>query len=213
MLVTRAPTALVLLFGALVTQTTVAETKRYDIGPWQLGMTRDQVKAETEFGPYVPVTVTGGLETVKSPLKRGKTHVSFVFHDDQLDYIQVWYYIGPSARKAKKALLELSDEFIALSGGVSAPFANEGDSLTHEQWKEVLERTIGTAPDVAKHLAKEGQPVPTTFLFDMVPAKQPDNGKLTVQFGYLTPADTYFVFLFQDHPMNPDRVIESNFIF
>ena len=75
-------------------------------------MTRAQVVAEKEFGPYKPVQVTGGVETFDAQFDGKKTNVSFVFDDvGTLSYIQVWKYEGPEFDKALKAAEDVFDLF------------------------------------------------------------------------------------------------------
>ncbi|RMH19133.1 MAG: hypothetical protein D6696_11400 [Acidobacteria bacterium] len=70
------------------------------IDPWRLGMSRQEVIEQTDYGPYAEVRSTGGLETFAGRFDGESTHVSFVFADDRLIQIQVWAYQGDDVEKA-----------------------------------------------------------------------------------------------------------------
>jgi hypothetical protein len=183
----------------------------YTIGPWRLGMSPSEVTNFKAHGPYSPVRTTGGLETRRAKLDRGRTNVSFVFDGDRLDYIQVWYFEGKRYKGARAAALEVFDLFTARFGGASVPgvAVNGAEKLTRADAEIVLDRVLGTSAELGKKMAREGKGY-GTFRFDLVPATQPPGSKLVGQFGYSTRHDTYYVFLFQDDPSKPDRRVRSN---
>lgn len=183
----------------------------FAVGPWRLGMTRAEVASFTSHGPFLEVQATGGLETQGAKLDRGRTNVSFVFEQDRLDYIQVWFYEGDSYRKARPAVLELFDLFAERFGGASVPgiMVNNSERLDRIGFEAFLDRVLGTSADLGQRMAKEDKGL-GLFRFDLVPSGQPTGSKITGQFGYSTRFDTYYVFLFQDDPGKPDRRVESN---
>ncbi|MGD8328266.1 MAG: TlpA disulfide reductase family protein [Acidobacteriota bacterium] len=73
-------------------------------GPWTFGMRRFQVASFREFGPYLPVESTGGLETRNGEFEGEVTNTSFVFDDDGLRYIQIWAYEGNEIDDMMRAL-------------------------------------------------------------------------------------------------------------
>lgn len=190
---------------------TTAQVADYTIGPWRLGMTPSEVSSFTSDGPYLPVTITGGLETRRAKLERGRSNVSFVFEADRLAYIQVWYYEGKRYKRASDAALELFDLFAERFGGASVPgiTVNDDERLQRADFQALLDRVLGTSAELGNRLANEGKGY-GTFRFDLVPARQPPGSKLTGQFAYSTRHNTYYVFLFQDDPRRPDRRVESN---
>lgn len=72
-------------------------------GPWRIGMTKDQVTAVTEFGPYKSVAATGGVETFNARWNGRKANISFVFEQDRLVKIQIWAYEGKDFQAALRA--------------------------------------------------------------------------------------------------------------
>lgn len=72
-------------------------------GPWQFGMTPEEVRGVAEHGPYAEVSATGGLETQNGVFEGERTHVSFVFGPQGLRHIQIWAYTGESFAQAARA--------------------------------------------------------------------------------------------------------------
>ncbi len=178
----------------------------YTIGPWHLGMTKDQVTSFADFGSYKPVDATGGIETFNAMIDGKKTNVSFVFDDKSLQYIQVWKYEGNNSADAEQATLDLLDMFNSSFGGADVDNINldNGAAMTHGGLRIVLDRILGTAHDLGIKERKE-QNVAMTILFDMHPRKQPAGSQLDAEFGYVSRYDTFYVFLFQDAPDAPVR--------
>lgn len=199
---------LVLLLASLPSRAQLAE---FNVGPWRLGMTRAEVAGFSSEGPYLEVPATGGLETKGAKLDRGRTNVSFVFEDDRLDYIQVWYYEGSRYKKARSAVLEVFDLFTERFGGASIPgiTVNDSERLDRKGLEVMLDRVLGTSADLGRRMAEKGNGL-GLFRFDLVPSSQPVGSKITGQFGYSTRFDAYYVFLFQDDPSKPDRRVETN---
>ncbi len=65
-------------------------------GPWQFGMSLEEVTAVEAHAPYEPVYASmGGVETLSGPLEEGVEKISFVFNSaDELYDIRVWYDTG-----------------------------------------------------------------------------------------------------------------------
>src|SRR5437899_1070807 len=72
-------------------------------GPWHIGMTKQQVTAVSQFGPYKPVPETGGVETFNARWTGKTTNISFVFEHDRLVNIQIWAYEGKDLQAATRA--------------------------------------------------------------------------------------------------------------
>ena len=94
------------LLAALISYQAVAQN---DVpvdgyGPWTFGMRNFEVANARQFGPYLPVTSTGGLETRNGEFDGETTNVSFVFDDDGLRYVQIWAYEGSEIDDMMRAL-------------------------------------------------------------------------------------------------------------
>ncbi|MEO8127860.1 MAG: hypothetical protein ABI822_12250 [Bryobacteraceae bacterium] len=61
---------------------TLAQQDSRALGPWKLGMTRDEVKAVKDNGPYKPVRLTGGIETANGIFDGERRNVAFVFGEN-----------------------------------------------------------------------------------------------------------------------------------
>ncbi len=103
-------------------------------GPWEFGMSLEEVTAVEEYAPYEPVRASmGGVETSSGPLADGVKSISFVFNSaDELYDIRVWYDIGDSYEEAVGALhrayMHLEERFGPVRAG-SGFRLDEGMSL------------------------------------------------------------------------------------
>lgn len=204
------PRWLAVLALALFSSAAVADDD-LGLGPWRLGMSKDQVVAQAEFGPYKDVQVTGGVETANGKFAGHAANTSFVFDPAGLQFIQVWNYEGGDWRKAKDAALEVYDYLLARFGGVKIPgvTVNGSDALERGDVAVVLERILGQAEGVEANARKEK--VTLTITYDMVPVSQPAESRLHAQFIYAGRTGTFYVFLFQDRPDAPSRIKKANF--
>jgi hypothetical protein len=89
-------------------------------GPWKLGMSRAEVTAQAEFGPYSEVRVTGGVETSHGRWGGKPVTVSFVFGPVGLRTIQLWAYEGQSRDDAIAAFFKVH-EYLKATVGVQTP--------------------------------------------------------------------------------------------
>jgi hypothetical protein len=198
---------LVLMLSLLSLPAIAAE---FTLGPWRLGMSREEVQSFAEHGPYKDVAVTGGLETFNAHVLGGRKNVSFVFDDAGLEYIQLWGYEGADYKSAKAAVLELFDLFVKDYGGAEVPGVNVSGqaSLDRASMEVLLDRILGTAKDLGKKEAKERTVM--LLFFDMKPKRQPEGSRLHSQWGYHSKFDTFYVFLYQDREDAPERSVGSN---
>lgn len=182
----------------------------FALGPWRLGMSEEEVRAFSEYGPYTRVSATGGLETQNATFNEQKKGVSFVFDDSGLRYIQLWNYEGSDYESAKRAVLELFDLFSEQYGGaeVVGVTADGQSALSRGAMEAVLARVLGTAKELGQKAAEEENAALILF-FDMKPMQQPDGSRLHSQWGYNSRHDTFYVFLYQDRPDAPERQIPS----
>ena len=182
------------------------------IAPWSLGDSREQVLAETKFGPYKNVSITGGLETAHGSFLGEKTTISFVFGEtEQLEYLQVWLYEGSSFPKAKKEALRIFDIFASRFGGasVSGIEVDGSEHMDRDSFSVVLDKVLGQAPKLGEKFKRERQVVATTTL-DLVPRRGPEHVKIVGQLIHSSRYDSYYIFLFEDLASAPDRRAKSN---
>lgn len=182
----------------------------FALGPWRLGMSEEEVRAYSEYGPYTHVSATGGLETQNGTFEGQKKGVSFVFDGAGLRYIQLWNYEGSDYESARRAVLELFDLFSEQYGGAEVVgVAADGQSaLSRGAMEAVLARVLGTAKELGRQAAEEENAAMILF-FDMKPMQQPEGSRLHSQWGYNSRYDTFYVFLFQDRTDAPERKMPS----
>jgi predicted nucleotidyltransferase len=169
------------------------------IGPWRLGMPKEQVVAFAELGPYKDVA-DGGVETEEAKFSKHKATASFVFADAALRSIEVRVYEGKDWRKAQEAAMEVFDHFAANYGGANVN--DVGDNMDRKELEKVVERSLGTAEEMSKRMASRGS---MTLAYDMVPRRQPAESRLHAKWVYASKNNTYYVYLYQDRPGAPKR--------
>jgi hypothetical protein len=192
-----------------------AEGQQFHIGPWQLGMTREQVAAFTDHGPYLPVAITGGLETPNGIFQGKRTLTSFVFDGSGLLYIQVWNYEGKDFGSAKTAALEIFDLFDASFGGMEPGrlkiSTNAPKGVDRGAMSAVMDEFFDkrhAAAEIARKSKSE-----MTLTMDMRPRMQPLGSRLFARFVYAGRFDAFYVFLFQDRIDLPPREDRSGLLF
>jgi hypothetical protein len=183
----------------------------FRIGPWDLGMSREQVSPFKEFGPYKDVRVTGGIETRDAEFLGRKTNVAFAFDDAGIQYIQLFRYEGSDPDAAIAAAMEIYDLFVASFGGATVENVSiPGQaSLDRSSMQAVVHTILGKAKDVEKS-AREKNNATLLMHFDMKPMLQPKDSRLHCQWVYSGKLDTFYILLFQDRPHAPPRTVESN---
>jgi hypothetical protein len=183
----------------------------FEIGPWLLGMTRGDVQAFTEFGPYSPARTTGGLETPNGLFRGEKTNISFVFDESRLKFIQVWKYEGSDVGAAQQAVLDLYRLFSSEFGGAEVENVDVSgpEGLDEGAMRVLLSRILGTARELAADI-RQKHDRSVLIMFDMKPRAQPSGSRLHSQWGYSASHDTFYVFLFQDEPSAPPRKVPAN---
>lgn len=171
----------------------------YTIGPWRLGMSQDQVTSFSQYGPYVPVRVTGGVETFHGVFEGEEQNVSFVFDEKGLYYIQVFHYEGKDYSAARESVLQLFDLFESRFGGaeVAAVTVSAPGGLNREAMEAVLGRVLGTAEEMGRTFWEE-QHATMVIQFNMRPSRQPPGSRLTARWGYSSQINNFVVLLLQD---------------
>jgi hypothetical protein len=115
--------AAALLFLAQVLEPTAVPTPTSPpgYGPWRLGMSKEQVSAVAQFGPYSAVGTTGGLETRGGVFAEQKTTISFVLGERGLRIIQIWAYEGRDLDQAVNAFYRVYHHLETSLGPVETP--------------------------------------------------------------------------------------------
>lgn len=199
--------AFLLIASSLCHAQTVSE---YKLGPWNLGMTRAQIIAQSEYGPYVPVKATGGLETFDATLDGKKENVSFVFDGDKVKFIQVFKYEGTDFSGAREAALNVFRLFDSQFGGttVNGVSVDGHGRLDMSSFTAFIDRTLGKSIELGEKEKKEHS-IAMLITFDMKPVTQPKNCRLHSQLIYDSRTKTFYVFLFQDELGASDRTRTS----
>lgn len=183
------------------------------IGPWRLGMSKNQVTAFARYQPYAAVAAKHGLETTNGTFLGETRKVTFMFDDGGLSYIKVSEYEGGNFEDAGNGILRIFDFFEKNLGGASVDGVDlkEGNATTkldRSVLKLLIVQTLGTAED-QNEKAKQEKGATMTMVFDMRPDQQPDGSVLHSQWGFNGHSNAYFVHLFQDRTTNPKRAAES----
>ncbi len=194
--------AFAMAFSALAT------ADEFLIGPWRLGMSKEEVMSFAQFQPYVAVPNTGGVETANGIFLGERRNVSFVFDDRGLKYIQASEYQGANFEEAGDGVLRIFDFFEKSLGGatidgVDLREENAATKLDHAVLKLLIAETLGTAEERGEKAREGGQAM--TMFFNMRPVQQPDGSRLHSQWGYASRYKTFYVFLYQDRPSNTKR--------
>jgi hypothetical protein len=152
------------------------------VGPYHFGMTPDQVRAVEACTPYKPVIRTGGLECPDYEFEGARMNVSFLFGEQGLRRIQLWFYEGTDRAQAvaaaERALRHLETGYGRLRS--SAP----DEAVTAESLIGAAEAPIGDRPGRV----------------DVFPAEMPPERQVYGAVGYVTAVRSYLVFLFYSLP-------------
>jgi hypothetical protein len=183
----------------------------FQVGPWELGMSREQVSSFQDFGPYKDVRVTGGIETWDAEFLGRKTNVAFVFDTAGVRYIQVNRYEGSDPDAAIAAAMEIYDLFAGKFGGATVENVSAGGqpSLDRGAVEAALHKILGKAKEVEQS-TREKHKATLLMRFDMKPILQPKGSRLHCQWVYAGKLDTFYILLFQDRPDAPSRTVKAN---
>ena len=186
----------------------------YTIGPWKLGMSKEDVISFSDNGPYLDVKSTGGVETFNARINNEIKNVSFVFDDNKLDYIQVFEYEGKDKNKAISKFDSIAKDWEKrYEGLIIGTFKIGGRNiLTAQEAVYVYHKVLLQYIDKLDSIVDGGKAY--YIIFDVDPAKQPSNSSIRMQFGYFSKLQSYFVYTFQDRKgfsrkyANPNIVLE-----
>ncbi len=176
---------LVSLFVAALGVGEMCAQKGY--GPWHIGMTKDQVTAVSNFGPYVSVPSTGGVETFNARWNGKKTNISFVFADNRLIEIQIWAYEGKNIEDASEAWLAVRAYLRSNFGEVETPVDSKLATASPNEAKQYFLARLG------------GPPLQEPIELQMAPLHMPDGLSVFCSF-FRHPQHGYYVFLYFNEP-------------
>jgi hypothetical protein len=140
-------TAALLLVAQVLTPTpapSVSPVSGY--GPWRLGMSKEEVKAASEFGPYSSVASTGGLETRNGLFADQKTTISFVFGDGGLRIIQIWAYEGKDLDQAVSAFYRVYQHLEVSRGAVETPGLSVPEHASSQTFTGIIQKALAGVP-------------------------------------------------------------------
>jgi hypothetical protein len=113
---------------------------RGGVGGFRFGMSRAEVRMVSDCQPYIIVARTGGLECPNYMFEGRKMNISFIFGDEGLRRIQLWFYEGESESEAREAVGRVIEYLERGAGGVHMP-ALPGKTVTPDGIIAVLNRS------------------------------------------------------------------------
>jgi len=116
-------------------------------GPWRLGMSRDAVRAVTQYGPYTDGA--GGLETSNGVFEEQRTTVSFAFGQSGLSKIQIRAYEGQSVDAAIAAWYRVHQYLARVHGVVESGDLEVPTDASREDFSAAVRRVLDGKADTA----------------------------------------------------------------
>jgi ketosteroid isomerase-like protein len=108
----------IVTLGSSDTQTRGVDN-RAGVGPFQFGMTLDEVSRVRDCEPYTKVAITGGLECPRYRFDGREMNISFLFAADRLRRIQLWYFEGEAIGEAREAVDRVLSFLQRTTGGAT----------------------------------------------------------------------------------------------
>jgi hypothetical protein len=118
------------------------KNKFHGYGPWNFGMKKAEVTAVAEFGPYLDVKVTGGVETKNGVFLGSGTTISFVFSNDALVRIQIWGYEGKDRQAGIESWFGIYDFLNKNFGSVQSPQLDLSAVTARDQFVKFVEEHL-----------------------------------------------------------------------
>lgn len=177
-----------------------AEIRGY--GPWKFGMKPAEVEAVSQYGPYVPVQSTGGLETMNGDFGGQKTQISFMFRPAGLHHIQIWAYAGQSYDEALAAFHRTYRHLVDSFGPVASPAGEIASDLDVQHLAAKLGPEF-TEPreSLLPKIKQTGSLQAHMLTYRIEPVSQPTAGtEIHVDFVRSPEVGIYFVFLYYRAP-------------
>lgn len=176
------------------------------LGPWRIGMTRDQVNALVEQGPFAD-GAGGALISDKGKVGSRKATVTLQMGDAGVRAVEMLVYEGKDWQDAAQAVVGVHEHFVKNFGGANVKEV-EDNVQERKALETILSRTLGTAEEMNKRQSERGRSI--IVRFEMVPLKQPAESRLQCEWSYVGKTGVYKVQLFQDKPGAPSRDPEDN---
>lgn len=154
-----------------VATTLTAQSPNRVHGPWKLGMSRQEVQAVKEYGPYRPVSVTGGIETPTGIFDGEKRNVAFVFDaNGAVNKIQIWAYEGQSEADALANWYRVYRYYAKIYVEVESPELGFPPAVDEPEFLSRTRSALASTPP--------GQPV----RLQMAPRPMPTDAKVFASF-------------------------------
>ena len=103
---------------AILTFPSIASADGFRV--WDFGISRDEVKAKSEFGPYYSFR-NGDLGSQAGPLDGRNVPISFYFTNDRLTRVMLIAYSGEDIAAARDAMALVTNHLRREFGGVQLP--------------------------------------------------------------------------------------------
>lgn len=173
-------------------------------GPWKFGMSREEVAAFEEFGPFEPVQSTGGLETYNADFDGRPTNVSFVFDEAGLQLVQIWAYEGPDFEEAAAGLHRVYEHIIANFGEMMMAGGKLEAGLDVDALIERIPEPFhgDVTPLTLEDIQARGgsMQVSRPIVLRLEPVWQPQGGRILATLRRSEDIGSFWVFLFYIRP-------------
>lgn len=112
-------------WAVLLVLVITAHATAQDVGPWKFGMSADEIRAQTQFGPYNSF-LNGDLETYEGSFAGAKHNFQFYLNDGRLRRIAIRMYEGYDLGQATAAWEETYSVLMGRFGVIETPKISPG---------------------------------------------------------------------------------------
>jgi hypothetical protein len=181
------------------------------LGEWTLGMTREQVLAKKDLGPYEPGSNSGVLITRSARFADKPVSYHLSFGERGLEFVKLTAYEGSDYAAAENAAHSILTGFYQhLDGLDRKDFRGpKGVPFPQGDIRRLVKASLGRARDAARSVRAE-QGAEILFTFDIAPASQPTGRRILCQLLYVSRTDTYSVVAYEDVEGAPPREAPAN---
>ena len=138
-----------------------------DVGPWKFGMSADEIRAVSEFGPYKSFS-NGDLETYAGVFAGAKRNFQFYLGDGKLRRIAIRMYEGYDLDEATGAWRDAYTALSAQFGTIETPKLTAGSIENLSQQARALIEA-GSKAQMAPVKQRGGEFVFCTFMGGKAP--------------------------------------------